>query len=163
MLSVSVDINGAERGRNGTGVFAGATANANAFTHFRYHQSVFVGHHLHRLGGTVFRAGPAVRSVGVHNAIVLNKNCHAQLGPLLFLHRKWQNGTGGTGFGTFVAVEIAIAGFVIHKGLQYVGGTGRYAEGAGRADLVEARYTAGPRRCRKVIALVADELVPAFG
>ena len=74
-----------------------------------------------------------------------------------------QNGAGGTGFGTFVAVEIAIAGFVIHKGLQNVGGTSRYAEGAGRADLVEALHTSGSRRCRKVIALVADELVLAFG
>ena len=87
-----------------------------------------------------------------------------------------RKGAGGTGFGTFVAVEIAIAGFVIHKGLhksheavlgkgrlQYVGGTSRYAEGAGRADLVEALHTSGSRRCRKVIALVADELVLAFG
>src|SRR5690554_2692860 len=112
----------------------------------------------------------------MYNAVVFYKDHFSQLGPLLFLHRQGQNGTGGTGFGAFVTVEIAIAGFVIHKGLhksheavlgkgglQNVGGTGRYAEGAGRADLVEARYTAGPRRWRKIIALVADEVVLTFG
>ncbi len=65
------------KGLCGTGMFASAATHADSLIHFRNNQfttgGIQVENHVHRFGGTVFRAGPAVGVVRINHTVFPDK------------------------------------------------------------------------------------------
>ena len=99
-------------------VLARSAPNAEVRTDFRNHQFVLERDHADGLGGTVLRAGPAVRPFGIDDAVVLDELRDPELRQLflLLLHR--QDRSARTDLKAQGAVVIAVCNVVGHARLE---------------------------------------------
>ena len=98
MRWIAVHIDGLE-GLCRAGMLTAAAAHADGLVHLRDNQlaagRIQVRLHVHRLGGAVFRACPAIGVVRIDHAVFLDEFCHAYLGALFLLLGQRQDGAAG--------------------------------------------------------------------
>jgi hypothetical protein len=152
MNRVSFYINGFRVGW--AGIFTGPATHAYLGFNNWKEKFLFIRSHIHCLGGTMFRASPAIGTFGENNTIMLYKYHLAKLKNMLFLQIKWADSSGRAYFAAYHTVEIAIVSMVIkawlHKafqavfkecGLDHMSGACTYAEVTGRTGIVKVLMT----------------------